>query len=125
MSSLRAVLSAQSISWVIIEGQSYQSYSNLSVFCVFKGLTMRFNMPAGTNMIPTNFNSQTPYIPFNLGALSAMSNQQLEVSHSAAGVTCLRCCKHACILLSQIMLNGILKYLDIYVIISYFKYLCV
>ncbi|PKK26948.1 alpha thalassemia/mental retardation syndrome X-linked [Columba livia] len=43
-----------------------------------KGLTMRFNMPAGTNMIPTNFNSQTPYIPFNLGALSAMSNQQLE-----------------------------------------------
>uniref|UniRef100_A0A667IZ51 Transcriptional regulator ATRX n=1 Tax=Lynx canadensis TaxID=61383 RepID=A0A667IZ51_LYNCA len=24
------------------------------------------------------FNSQTPYIPFNLGALSAMSNQQLE-----------------------------------------------
>uniref|UniRef100_A0A8D2KY71 DNA helicase n=1 Tax=Varanus komodoensis TaxID=61221 RepID=A0A8D2KY71_VARKO len=26
----------------------------------------------------TNFNSQTPYIPFNLAALSAMSNQQLE-----------------------------------------------
>ncbi|KFU89293.1 Transcriptional regulator ATRX, partial [Chaetura pelagica] len=43
-----------------------------------KGLTMRFNMPAGTNMLPTNFNSQTPYIPFNLGTLSAMSNQQLE-----------------------------------------------
>lgn len=43
-----------------------------------KGLTMRFNMPTGTNMLPTNFNSQTPYIPFNLGALSAMSNQQLE-----------------------------------------------
>ncbi|XP_071613717.1 transcriptional regulator ATRX isoform X3 [Heliangelus exortis] len=43
-----------------------------------KGLTMRFNMPAGTNMLPTNFTSQTPYIPFNLGALSAMSNQQLE-----------------------------------------------
>uniref|UniRef100_A0A8C3HUR2 Transcriptional regulator ATRX n=1 Tax=Chrysemys picta bellii TaxID=8478 RepID=A0A8C3HUR2_CHRPI len=43
-----------------------------------KGLTMRFNMPAGTNMPPINFNSQTPYIPFNLGALSAMSNQQLE-----------------------------------------------
>ncbi|XP_071425634.1 transcriptional regulator ATRX isoform X2 [Pithys albifrons albifrons] len=42
-----------------------------------KGMTMRFNMPAGTNMIPTNFNSQT-YIPYNLGALSAMSNQQLE-----------------------------------------------
>uniref|UniRef100_A0A8C5TMG8 Transcriptional regulator ATRX n=1 Tax=Malurus cyaneus samueli TaxID=2593467 RepID=A0A8C5TMG8_9PASS len=42
-----------------------------------KGLTMRFNMPAGTNMIPPNFNSQT-YIPYNLGALSAMSNQQLE-----------------------------------------------
>ncbi|XP_010221037.1 PREDICTED: transcriptional regulator ATRX isoform X1 [Tinamus guttatus] len=43
-----------------------------------KGLTMRFNMPTGTTMLPTNFNSQTPYIPFNLGALSAMSNQQLE-----------------------------------------------
>ncbi|XP_069723865.1 transcriptional regulator ATRX isoform X2 [Phaenicophaeus curvirostris] len=43
-----------------------------------KGLTMRFNMTAGTNMLPTNFSSQTPYIPFNLGALSAMSNQQLE-----------------------------------------------
>ncbi|XP_067404354.1 transcriptional regulator ATRX isoform X2 [Emydura macquarii macquarii] len=43
-----------------------------------KGLTMRFNMPAGTNMPPPNFNSQTPYIPFNLGALSAMTNQQLE-----------------------------------------------
>ncbi|XP_027752434.1 transcriptional regulator ATRX isoform X2 [Empidonax traillii] len=42
-----------------------------------KGITMRFNMPAGTNVIPTNFNSQT-YIPYNLGALSAMSNQQLE-----------------------------------------------
>ncbi|XP_051645849.1 transcriptional regulator ATRX isoform X2 [Manacus candei] len=42
-----------------------------------KGITMRFNMPTGTNMIPTNFNSQT-YIPYNLGALSAMSNQQLE-----------------------------------------------
>ncbi|XP_006136250.1 transcriptional regulator ATRX isoform X2 [Pelodiscus sinensis] len=43
-----------------------------------KGLTMRFNLQAGINMPPTNFNSQTPYIPFNLGALSAMSNQQLE-----------------------------------------------
>nr|XP_056715821.1 transcriptional regulator ATRX [Euleptes europaea] len=43
-----------------------------------KGLTMRFNMPAGANMFHTNFNSQTPYIPFNLAALSAMSNQQLE-----------------------------------------------
>ncbi|PKU45176.1 transcriptional regulator hypothetical protein [Limosa lapponica baueri] len=43
-----------------------------------KGLTMRFNMPSGTNVLPANFNSQTPYIPFNLGALSAMSNQQLE-----------------------------------------------
>ncbi|XP_021380944.2 transcriptional regulator ATRX isoform X2 [Lonchura striata] len=42
-----------------------------------KGLTMRFNMPTGTNTMPTNFNSQT-YIPYNLGALSAMSNQQLE-----------------------------------------------
>ncbi|KAM6151424.1 transcriptional regulator ATRX [Rhynchocyon petersi] len=43
-----------------------------------KGLTMRFNIPAGTNLSPVSFNSQTPYIPFNLGALSAMSNQQLE-----------------------------------------------
>ncbi|XP_051824354.1 transcriptional regulator ATRX isoform X3 [Antechinus flavipes] len=43
-----------------------------------KGLTMRFNMPTGTSLPPVNFNSQTPYIPFNLGALSAMSNQQLE-----------------------------------------------
>ncbi|XP_023375212.1 transcriptional regulator ATRX isoform X3 [Otolemur garnettii] len=43
-----------------------------------KGLTMRFNIPAGTNLPPVSFNSQTPYIPFNLGALSAMSNQQLE-----------------------------------------------
>ncbi|XP_025070232.1 transcriptional regulator ATRX isoform X2 [Alligator sinensis] len=43
-----------------------------------KGLTMRFNMPAGTNMPHVNYNTQTPYIPFNLGALSAMSNQQLE-----------------------------------------------
>ncbi|XP_060105488.1 transcriptional regulator ATRX isoform X3 [Heteronotia binoei] len=43
-----------------------------------KGLTMRFNMPVGANMFHTNFNSQTPYIPFNLAALSAMSNQQLE-----------------------------------------------
>uniref|UniRef100_A0A803VD71 Transcriptional regulator ATRX n=1 Tax=Ficedula albicollis TaxID=59894 RepID=A0A803VD71_FICAL len=42
-----------------------------------KGMTMRFNMPTGTNTMPTNFNSQT-YIPYNLGALSAMSNQQLE-----------------------------------------------
>uniref|UniRef100_A0A7N4PF12 DNA helicase n=2 Tax=Sarcophilus harrisii TaxID=9305 RepID=A0A7N4PF12_SARHA len=43
-----------------------------------KGLTMRFNMPTGASLPPVNFNSQTPYIPFNLGALSAMSNQQLE-----------------------------------------------
>uniref|UniRef100_A0A7M4EQ57 Transcriptional regulator ATRX n=1 Tax=Crocodylus porosus TaxID=8502 RepID=A0A7M4EQ57_CROPO len=43
-----------------------------------KGLTMRFNMPTGTNMPHLNYNTQTPYIPFNLGALSAMSNQQLE-----------------------------------------------
>ncbi|XP_042524197.1 transcriptional regulator ATRX isoform X1 [Dipodomys spectabilis] len=43
-----------------------------------KGLTMRFNIPTGTNLPPVAFNSQTPYIPFNLGALSAMSNQQLE-----------------------------------------------
>ncbi|XP_075395257.1 transcriptional regulator ATRX isoform X2 [Tenrec ecaudatus] len=43
-----------------------------------KGLTMRFNIPTGTNLPPVGFSSQTPYIPFNLGALSAMSNQQLE-----------------------------------------------
>uniref|UniRef100_A0A8C6Y9M5 DNA helicase n=1 Tax=Naja naja TaxID=35670 RepID=A0A8C6Y9M5_NAJNA len=43
-----------------------------------KGLTMRINMPAGPNMFQPNFTSQTPYIPFNLAALSAMSNQQLE-----------------------------------------------
>ncbi|KAL8181242.1 UNVERIFIED_CONTAM: hypothetical protein K2H54_050653, partial [Gekko kuhli] len=43
-----------------------------------KGLTMRFNMPVGANMFHTNLNSQTPYIPFNVAALSAMSNQQLE-----------------------------------------------
>uniref|UniRef100_A0A8C9PYZ7 Transcriptional regulator ATRX n=1 Tax=Spermophilus dauricus TaxID=99837 RepID=A0A8C9PYZ7_SPEDA len=43
-----------------------------------KGLTMRFNIPTGTNLPPVTFNAQTPYIPFNLGALSAMSNQQLE-----------------------------------------------
>uniref|UniRef100_A0A8C0VBE2 Transcriptional regulator ATRX n=1 Tax=Cyanistes caeruleus TaxID=156563 RepID=A0A8C0VBE2_CYACU len=42
-----------------------------------KGITMRFNMPTGTTTMPTNFSSQT-YIPYNLGALSAMSNQQLE-----------------------------------------------
>uniref|UniRef100_A0A670Z181 Transcriptional regulator ATRX n=1 Tax=Pseudonaja textilis TaxID=8673 RepID=A0A670Z181_PSETE len=33
---------------------------------------------SGPNMFPPNFTSQTPYIPFNLAALSAMSNQQLE-----------------------------------------------
>lgn len=81
---------------------------------------MRFNMPTGTNMLPTNFNSQTPYIPFNLGALSAMSNQQLEVSSNPSRVMCLGCSKHACIFLSQITVNVILKYLDIYVIVSYF-----
>ncbi|XP_052027662.1 transcriptional regulator ATRX isoform X2 [Apodemus sylvaticus] len=43
-----------------------------------KGLTMRFNIPTGTNLPPVTFTSQTPYIPFNLGALSAMTNQQLE-----------------------------------------------
>ncbi|XP_007428736.1 transcriptional regulator ATRX [Python bivittatus] len=43
-----------------------------------KGLTMRINMPVGPNMFHPNFTSQTPYIPFNLAALSAMSNQQLE-----------------------------------------------
>lgn len=41
---------------------------------------MRFNIPTGTNLPPVTFSAQTPYIPFNLGALSAMSNQQLEVS---------------------------------------------
>lgn len=49
---------------------------------------MRFNMPTGTSTMPTNFNSQT-YIPYNLGALSAMSNQQLEVRST----TCLCCCR--------------------------------
>uniref|UniRef100_A0A803SQL8 DNA helicase n=1 Tax=Anolis carolinensis TaxID=28377 RepID=A0A803SQL8_ANOCA len=43
-----------------------------------KGLTMRFNVPPGANAFHGNFNSQASYIPFNLAALSAMSNQQLE-----------------------------------------------
>lgn len=81
---------------------------------------MRFNMPTGTNMLPTNFNSQTPYIPFNLGALSAMSNQQLEVSSNPSSVTCRCCCKHAWFFPSQIMDNVILKYLDTYVVVSCF-----
>lgn len=53
---------------------------------IFQGLTMRFNMPVGANMYHTNFSSQTPYIPFNLAALSAMSNQQLEVSGQVLGM---------------------------------------
>ncbi|XP_067327785.1 transcriptional regulator ATRX [Anolis sagrei] len=43
-----------------------------------KGLTMRFNVPPGANAFHGNFNNQASYIPFNLAALSAMSNQQLE-----------------------------------------------
>nr|XP_008123786.2 PREDICTED: transcriptional regulator ATRX-like [Anolis carolinensis] len=39
---------------------------------------MRFNVPPGANAFHGNFNSQASYIPFNLAALSAMSNQQLE-----------------------------------------------
>nr|XP_020640004.1 transcriptional regulator ATRX isoform X1 [Pogona vitticeps] len=43
-----------------------------------KGLTMRFNMPAGANTYNPGYNSHAQYIPFNLQALSSMSNQQLE-----------------------------------------------
>lgn len=60
-------------------GNEDVQYLTIHIPFVSKGLTMRFNMPAGTNMPHVNYNTQTPYIPFNLGALSAMSNQQLEV----------------------------------------------
>ena len=73
---------------------------------------MRFNMPAGTNMLPTNFNSQTPYIPFNVGALSAMSNQQLEVSRSPRYCNMSVCRKRVWVFMSQIMGSVVLKYLD-------------
>ncbi|KAG9478150.1 hypothetical protein GDO78_013257 [Eleutherodactylus coqui] len=46
-----------------------------------KGLTSRFNMAAatGVNYSQINFNTaQSPYMPLNLGALSSLSNQQLE-----------------------------------------------
>nr|XP_033802235.1 transcriptional regulator ATRX isoform X1 [Geotrypetes seraphini] len=43
-----------------------------------KGLTMRLNMPPGTTQPQPNFNSPSPYMPLNLGALSSLSNQQLE-----------------------------------------------
>lgn len=73
---------------------------------VFQGITMRFNMPTGTTTMPTNFSSQT-YIPYNLGALSAMSNQQLEVRST----TCLCCCRG---FLTQTVDNVGLKYLYIF-----------
>lgn len=46
-----------------------------------KGLTSRLNMAAatGVNYSQINFNAaQSPYMPLNLGALSALTNQQLE-----------------------------------------------
>ncbi|KAM8952869.1 transcriptional regulator ATRX [Pelodytes ibericus] len=45
-----------------------------------KGLTNRLNMGAvaGANFSQINFNSQSPYMPLNLGALSSLTNQQLE-----------------------------------------------
>ncbi|XP_072286363.1 transcriptional regulator ATRX isoform X2 [Pyxicephalus adspersus] len=46
-----------------------------------KGLTNRFNIGAvtGINYAQVNYNSaQSPYMPLNLGALSALNNQQLE-----------------------------------------------
>ncbi|XP_056396816.1 transcriptional regulator ATRX isoform X1 [Hyla sarda] len=46
-----------------------------------KGLTSRFNMAAATglNYSQINFNAaQSPYMPLNLGALSSLSNSQLE-----------------------------------------------
>ncbi|XP_043913189.1 transcriptional regulator ATRX [Protopterus annectens] len=43
-----------------------------------KGLSMRFNLQTGANYAAANLTNQNPYIPFNLAALSAMSNQQLE-----------------------------------------------
>lgn len=43
-----------------------------------KGLTNRLSMSAGINYTQTNLPSQVPYMPLNLGALSALSNSQLE-----------------------------------------------
>ncbi|XP_030064699.1 transcriptional regulator ATRX isoform X2 [Microcaecilia unicolor] len=43
-----------------------------------KGLTMRLNMPPGTTHPQPSFNSPSPYMPLNLGALSSLTNQQLE-----------------------------------------------
>ncbi|XP_063288132.1 transcriptional regulator ATRX [Pelobates fuscus] len=45
-----------------------------------KGLTNNLNMAAGAgiNYAQMNFNSQSPYMPLNLGALSSLTNQQLE-----------------------------------------------
>ncbi|KAG8448192.1 hypothetical protein GDO86_015328 [Hymenochirus boettgeri] len=45
-----------------------------------KGLTSRFNMAAqaGVNYAQVNFNSQSPFVPLNLGTLSTLTNQQLE-----------------------------------------------
>ncbi|KAM9325604.1 transcriptional regulator ATRX [Gastrophryne carolinensis] len=45
-----------------------------------KGLTNRLNVGAvpGVNFAQMNFNSASTYMPLNLGALSSLSNQQLE-----------------------------------------------
>uniref|UniRef100_A0A8C5MW96 DNA helicase n=1 Tax=Leptobrachium leishanense TaxID=445787 RepID=A0A8C5MW96_9ANUR len=45
-----------------------------------KGLTNRLNMAAaaGINYGQMNFNTQSPYMPLNLSALSSLTNQQLE-----------------------------------------------
>ncbi|MEE6497099.1 hypothetical protein FKM82_002595 [Ascaphus truei] len=43
-----------------------------------KGLTSRLNLAAVANYSQINFNSQSPYMPLNLGALSSLTNQQLE-----------------------------------------------
>ncbi|XP_069468686.1 transcriptional regulator ATRX [Ambystoma mexicanum] len=43
-----------------------------------QGLTNRLNMSAGINFSQNNFSSQVPYMPLNLGALSSLTNSQLE-----------------------------------------------
>ncbi|XP_069842433.1 transcriptional regulator ATRX [Dendropsophus ebraccatus] len=46
-----------------------------------KGLTSRFNMAAATGLNYSQINfgaAQSPYMPLNLGALSSLTNQQLE-----------------------------------------------
>ncbi|KAJ1197402.1 hypothetical protein NDU88_001262 [Pleurodeles waltl] len=43
-----------------------------------KGLTNRLSMSAGINYTQSNYPSQVPYMPLNLGALSALTNSQLE-----------------------------------------------